>query len=296
MTIPAAGNPAAAVSDRDAPEISVPSPARREVRRRAPWFDFKRSLGGRATFVLGASGVVLFLAAWQIAANGNWISSTLFPPPTAVGEALRRLFVEQEFAADVWASLVRIAISFSIAAAIALPLGVLMGAFPAVEAFFNPLVAAFRYLPATAFIPLFLMWLGAGEEQKLALLVLGVVFFLITLLMDNTKQVRAELIETAKTMGATRRQILWTVVVRASLPAYVDTLRQMLAIGWTYLVVAEIVATTDGIGAMMMRAKRFVHVDEIMAGIVVIGALGLALDGLFRLAHRFAFPYLRYAK
>ena len=87
---------------------------------------------------------------------------------------------------------------------------------------------------------------------------MGVVFFLISLLMDNTLAMRTELIETARTLGATRRQILWKIVLPASLPAYLDTLRQMLAVGWTYLVVAEIVATTDGIGAMMMRAKRFV--------------------------------------
>ena len=260
------------------------------------WFEFKRPLAPLTTVLVGAGGVFTLLAVWQLLATSGWVSEQLFPPPTAVVQALLRLFSEQDFAADVWASLVRIVVSFAIAAAIALPLGLLMGAFAAVEAFFNPLVAAFRYLPATAFIPLFLMWLGAGEEQKIALLVVGVVFFLITLLMDNTKLVRTELIETAKTLGASRRQILWTVVVPASLPAYVDTLRQMLAVGWTYLVVAEIVATTDGIGAMMMRAKRFVHVDEIMAGIVVIGALGLAFDGLFRLVHRYAFPYLRYAK
>ena len=167
---------------------------------------------------------------------------------------------------------------------------------PGVGALLNPLVSAFRYLPATAFIPLFLMWLGAGESQKLALLVVGVVFFLISLLMDNTLAVRTELIETARTLGASRRQILWKIVLPASLPGYLDTLRQMLAVGWTYLVVAEIVATTDGIGAMMMRAKRFVHVDEIMAGIVVIGALGVICDGLFRLVRWLVCPYLKYQR
>ncbi|MGB1203713.1 MAG: ABC transporter permease subunit, partial [Alloalcanivorax venustensis] len=87
--------------------------------------------------------------------------------------------------------------------------------------------------------------------------------------------------------------VLWTVVFRHSLPGYLDTCRQMLAVSWTYLVIAEIVAATDGIGAMMMRAKRFVHVDDIMAGIVTIGLLGLALDALFRVLHRWWFPYLR---
>lgn len=264
--------------------------------RPARWFEFNHAPRPRTVWVLGIAGSVIFVLLWQWAAMRDPSTRQLFPPPTAVVEAILRLFAEQDFAADVIASLRRIFVSFAIACVIALPVGVLMGAFATVNATLNPLVSAFRYLPATAFIPLFLMWLGTGESQKIALLVVGVVFFLITLIMDNTRAVRRELIETAMTLGGDRRQILWTVVVPACLPAYVDTMRQMLAVGWTYLVVAEIVATTDGIGAMMMRAKRFVHVDEIMAGIVVIGVLGLVTDALFRLLHRTAFPYLRHAR
>jgi len=270
-----------------------PPPARRAPRHR---LRLMQRLPATTRTLLGGAGALVFLLAWQgLAASGAW-PRALFPAPTDVVRALIDLFVNHQFGADVLASLARVGFSFALAAAIALPLGLVMGAFAPIEAVLNPIVAAFRYLPATAFIPLFLMWLGAGEEQKLALLFIGVVFFLITLLADNTRAVRAELIETARTLGATRRQILSTVIWRASLPAYVDTLRQMLAVSWTYLVVAEIVATTDGIGAMMMRAKRFVHVDDIMAGILVIGVLGLAFDGLFRAVHGWAFPYLRQSR
>jgi NitT/TauT family transport system permease protein len=218
------------------------------------------------------------------------------PPPSDVIVALWRLLSEKQFLGDIGTSLLRISVSFSIACMIAVPLGMLMGSFARVAAFFSPLVGAFRYLPATAFLPLFLMWLGTGEQQKIALLIAGVLFFLVTLIADNTHGVRTELIETARTLGANRRQILWTVVWRASLPSYIDTLRQMLAVSWTYLVVAEIVASTDGIGAMMMRARRFLDVDEVMAGIVVIGVLGVLCDTAFRAFHHWAFPWLRHAR
>ena len=173
-----------------------------------------------------------------------------------------------------------------------MPLGILMGSFKRVEAFFNPLVSAWRYLPAPSFIPLLLMWFGTGDGQKLALLFIGVIWFLITLIMDHVKAVRTELIETSVTLGGNRWQVLWTVVIPASLPNIFVAMRQMLAVSWTYLVIAEIVAATDGIGAVMMRAKRFLHVDKIMAGILVIGILGLLFDFLFRLAHRVMFRYL----
>ncbi|MBU2953751.1 ABC transporter permease [Marinobacter sp. F3R08] len=220
----------------------------------------------------------------------------LYPGPVAVFSSLRELFMEKDFFSDVLASVGRIVISFGIAVLIALPLGLLMGSFTRVDSILNPLLGAWRYLPAPAFIPLLLMWLGTGDSQKITLLLMGVVFFLVIMLADVTRQTPRVLIETAKTLGGGRRIILWTVLFRNSLPGYVDTCRQMLAVSWTYLVIAEIVAATDGIGAMMMRAKRFVHVDDIMAGIVTIGVLGLIFDVLFRLIYRKCFPYLGHAK
>jgi NitT/TauT family transport system permease protein len=174
-----------------------------------------------------------------------------------------------------------------------MPFGLLIGAYRPIDRLLAPLAGAFRYLPAPAFIPLLLMWLGTGEGQKIALLVIGVVFFLIIMIADVTRQVPRVYTETARTLGLRPIQILGSVIFRASLAGYVDVFRQLLAVSWTYLVIAEIVAATDGIGAMMMRAKRFVHVDDIMAGILVIGLLGLLFDALFKALHRGAFRYLQ---
>ena len=260
-----------------------------------PWFAFQQPIPFQARILTGLAAWVLFLGLWQYAATADLAPRRLFPAPTDVLAALYTLFVENAFHEDVLSSLRRIVLSFVIALGVALPLGLFMGAFPRVEAFFNPLVSPFRYLPAPAFIPLLLMWLGGDESQKVGLLILGVIWFLTTLIMDTVKNVRMELIETALTLGAKRRQVLSSVLFRASAPGIVDTCRQMLAVSWTYLVIAEIVATTDGIGAMMMRARRFVNVDEVMAGILTIGLLGLLLDLLFRTLHWWWFPHLRKA-
>jgi|APTNR8051073442_1049403.scaffolds.fasta_scaffold10990_4 NitT/TauT family transport system permease protein len=256
-------------------------------------FEFKRAVKRPLAVGLGLLAWVLFIGGWHLLAAAEFTPDQLLPGPVAVLEALWRLLVEGGFGADILQSVKRILISFALAIVIALPLGVLMGAFPVVESFFNPLVSPFRYLPAPSFVPLLLMWLGTGEGQKIALLILGVVWFLVTLFMDNTKAVREELVECSRTLGASRLQVLCRVIFPAALPTYLDTARQMLAVSWTYLVIAEIVAATDGIGAMMMRAKRFVRVDDILAGILVIGLLGLAFDLLFRLIHRLGFRYLR---
>lgn len=256
------------------------------------WFDFNQTLSGSHRLFLGAIGWLGFLLLWQVTSQMDLAPDRLYPGPAAVFSSLKELFLEQGFFSDVVSSVTRIVISFSIAVGIALPIGLLMGSFVRVDAVLNPLLGAWRYLPAPAFIPLLLMWLGTGDTQKITLLLMGVVFFLVIMLADVTRQTPKVLIETAKTLGGGRRIILWSVMFRHSLPGYVDTCRQMLAVSWTYLVIAEIVAATDGIGAMMMRAKRFVHVDDIMAGIVTIGVLGLLFDVLFRLVYRKCFPYL----
>jgi NitT/TauT family transport system permease protein len=260
--------------------------------RRQRWFEYHKPIPISWTLTLGVAVWVIFFGLWELAAARGWINTLFMPPPHRVLSTLYTMIAERGFLYDIGTSIYRILVSFALACAIAIPLGILMGSFRSIEAFFNPFVSAWRYLPAPAFIPLLLMWFGAGEGSKLALLFIGVVFFLITLVMDHTRAVRAELIETAMTLGADRWQILSTIVLPAVAPGILISMRQMLAVSWTYLVIAEIVASTTGIGAVMMRGQRFLKVDEIMAGIVVIGVAGLLFDFLFRWAYRLLFPYV----
>ncbi len=255
-------------------------------------FEFNRPISLGSTLILGFSAWCAFFGLWELAVLMKLTNAVLLPGPVTVLTSFVELFTEKNYLVDIGFSLYRILVSFFLACLLAVPLGILMGTFKRVEAFFNPLVSAFRYLPAPSFIPLLLMWLGAGEEQKLALLFLGVVWFLITLIMDYAKSLPADFINSALTLGGNRWQVLWTVIVPAMLPNIVTAMRQMLAVSWTYLVIAEIIAADSGIGAMMMRAKRFVHIDEIMAGIITIGLLGLIFDIVLRQMRRVLFPYL----
>ncbi len=258
---------------------------------RRPVFNFHRPVPRWAGIVLACLVWACFFAGWQAVVSLSGISDLILPEPSAVLRALYDLFAHQHYLHDVAVSVGRVVVSFAAASAIAVPAGVMMGSFRPVESFFNPFVSAARYLPATAFVPLLLMWFGAGDFQKIALLFLGVVWFLITMVMDYTKGVSADLVETSLTLGGSRLQILLTVQVPAALPQIWTAMRQMLAASWTYLVVAEIVAATDGVGAMMTRAARFVHTDQVMAGIFTIGALGLMFDQLFKLLGALMFPH-----
>ncbi len=192
----------------------------RPDRPRRSWFEFRRVLRPEARLGLGLAAWLAFIAGWQVLASSGLADSTLLPGPVKVFEAWKELFFERGFGADVLQSVRRIFLSFGLALAIALPLGMLMGAFTPVECFLNALVSPFRYLPAPSFVPLLLMWLGTGDGQKIALLVIGVVFFLTTLFMDNTRAVSAELVECSRTLGASRAKVVWRVLLPAALPSY----------------------------------------------------------------------------
>ncbi len=246
------------------------------------------------SFILGLAGAIIFFIIWEIAHQLTPDSSSRFlPSPGDVFAALYKLIMEKNFLADVGISAYRIFASFFAACLVAIPLGIVMGCFSRLRALINPTVSGWRYLPAASFIPLLLVWFGPTDAQKLALLFLGVIFFLIALILDATEAVQKELVEAAMTMGAKRREIIVNVVGRAALPSIIDAMRNMIAVGYTYLVIAEIVAAQDGIGAVMMRAGRFLKVDIIMAGILTIGILGVLTDILFRVTAYYLLPWNR---
>ncbi len=250
------------------------------------------SLGRNETLILGILGVLCFFAAWQIAHYLTPESQQKFLP--GVGQVVGSIYEvirDKGFIGDIGKSVYRIYVSFFVACALAVPLGLLMGCFIKLRALINPTVGGLRYLPAASFVPLLLVYFGPTDFAKLALLFLGCVFFLIALILDNVLSVPKELIESAQTMGANRRQIVLRVALRAAAPQILDSMRNMIAVSWTYLVIAEIVAATDGIGAVMMRASRFLHVDIIMGGILTIGVLGVLTDISFRFASRLLFPH-----
>ncbi len=278
------------VSNRDAPakfqrdtDVNV---------HKERFFELLSPVDGRRAAILGIVGSIIFFGMWELGHYATAEEGRRFLPSVeqVVGR-LFYLFAEKEFIYDVLKSCGRIFGSFFAASAVAIPLGIMLGSFGRFKALVNPTVSGLRYLPAASFIPLLLVWFGPSETAKMALLFLGVVFFLIAMVLDNTEAVQREYTEAALTMGATRKRIILEIVVPASMPAIIDSMRTMIAVGWTYLVIAEIVGAKDGIGAVMMRAGRFLNVDTIMAGIFMIGVLGVLTDMMFRLLQRILFPW-----
>jgi NitT/TauT family transport system permease protein len=146
-------------------------------------------------------------------------------------------------------------------------------------------------LPVTAMIPLLILWVGIGIEQKITVIFIGTFFQQVVMVIDIVKRVPNELLSAAYTLGATRRQILSKVLIPAMLPGLMDMLRVTMGWAWTYLVVAELVGSSAGLGYMSMQAMRGLHADVIFVAILVIGALGILTDQLFRIAKHICLPW-----
>jgi len=242
---------------------------------------------------LGISFFVIVLLLWWLAASSHVVSKQFLPSPVDVWRGFQEYYRSGTFWSDVWASTKRVWIGFAIAAVLAVPIGLMMGTFRAVEGFFEPLTDFVRYMPAPAFIPLLIIWVGLDEGLKWAVIFIGVFFQLVLLVMDAAARVPMEMIDTAYTLGATKRQVVFRVIARAAGPDIWDLLRITVGWAWTYLVVAEVVAASNGLAHTLVVNERFLRTDLVIVGIIIIGLIGMILDYAFKLIGRRLFPYVR---
>ena len=228
-----------------------------------------------------ASIAVPLLLWWGVTTFGN-IDPKFLPSPAKVIEAFGRLWNTRELLKDTVASLWRVGVGFLLAAFLSIPVGVLMGSFPSIRAMLEPLFGLMRYMPAPAFIPLLILYLGIGEGPKVTLIFIGVFFFNSLMVMDTVKFVPKALIEATYMLGGNRWEALTQVILPHVLPGILDACRINLAAAWQLVIVSELIAATEGLGRRISVAGRFLKTDEIFVGLIVIGVIGLAFDLLFQ--------------
>jgi NitT/TauT family transport system permease protein len=235
----------------------------------------------RIAVVIGSFAVLL--GAWWLAASVDLAEDVFLPSPYQVASTLVDLAREGTLWDDMQASFLRITIGFLISTAAAVPIGVLIGTHRASEAAIEPTVSFIRYMPAVAFVPLTIVWVGLGEEQKYLMVFLGTFFQQVLMFQDNVRRVPREFVDIAYTLGMWEPSIIGRIVVPAAAPAMWDTLRITLGWAWTYLVVAELVAASSGLGYRSLVAQRFFQTDVIFVVVLVIGLIGLIMDQTLRI-------------
>jgi NitT/TauT family transport system permease protein len=244
-----------------------------------------------AKVVLGAAFFVLFFGAWALATFGGLVDGMFLKDPVYTLRIGWDLFAEFNFIRDVGVTIWRVVGGFVLAVMVAVPLGIAMGAFKPVEAFFEPFVSFARYLPASAFIPLLILWAGVGETQKLLVIFIGSVFQIILMVAVIVGSTRRDLIEAAYTLGADSAGIVKRVMLPGAAPQIAECLRLVLGWAWTYVIVAELVGSSSGIGHMIMDSQRLLDTGQMIFGIFCIGVIGLVSDLAFKWANQRLYPW-----
>jgi NitT/TauT family transport system permease protein len=239
----------------------------------------------------GFAFFVLFVALWAWATFGGYVSKTFLANPLTMLQEGVELLVKHGFLFDIGMTIWRVLGGFVLAAIIAVPLGVLMGAYKPIEAFLEPFVSFARYLPASAFIPLLILWAGIGELQKLLVIFIGSVFQIILMIAVNVGNTRRDLVEAAYTLGAGDGGIIRRVLLPSSAPEIAEILRLVLGWAWTYVIVAELIGSSSGIGHMITDSQALLNTGQIIFGIIVIGLIGLVSDFLFKAFNAWLFPW-----
>jgi NitT/TauT family transport system permease protein len=237
---------------------------------------------------------LLFLIVWQVGRDQAWeipivgIRMGFLPAP---GEVVASLWDyafgginDDAFSGDLWinlaASSLRVLIGFGIAAAIAIPLGILMGRYYTMDSLFDPFINLFRPIPATAWVPLVGLLIGWGDQATIFLIALSAFFPIVLGAISGSKEVSPRLIEAGQMLGARQWQILAQVVVPASAAAVVNGLRVGLGIAWVVLVLGESVGVSVGLGSAIILARDVVRTDMVVVGMIVIGLAGFLSDRL----------------
>ena len=250
-----------------------------------------KPISGARKAAYGVAFFVLFVAAWAVATLSGFVSATFLADPLTMIREGYALFAKYGFAKDVALTIWRVVGGFVLAAAVAVPLGIAMGAYKPIEAFFEPFVSFARYLPASAFIPLLILWAGIGELQKLLVIFIGSFFQIVLMVAVTVGATRRDLVEAAYTLGADARGVVRRVLLPSSAPAIAETLRLVLGWAWTYVIVAELIGASSGIGHMITDSQALLNTGQIIFGIIVIGMIGLVSDFAFKWANQRLFPW-----
>ncbi len=257
-----------------------PEPATRQYRYLEPsvFWSIRQGFPRRLSFILVVAALLVPLLFWLVISSLNLVPAIFLPSPAAVLEAGYKMFTEDNLATDVMASSLRVLAGFVVAAIIGVPMGLAMGTFYSMESLFAPIVGTVRYMPVTAFVPLIVIWLGLGEPSKVLIIMLGVVLYNAIMIADAVKFIPSEMINVAYTMGATRRDVVFKVIIPAAFPCVLDTLRVNISGAWNFLVIAELVASQNGLGFKIIQAQRFLQTEKVLFCIALIGLIGLVID------------------
>jgi taurine transport system permease protein len=245
--------------------------------------------------LLTIATVTTLIIAWFVLTHLKLVNPLFLPAPEAVWNAFVKTatvgYQGSLLDQHILASLERVLAGWALACVVGIPLGFLMGLSSKVKAVFDPIIEFYRPLPPLGLYTLIVLWLGIGEESKIALLFLAALPPISISATEAVAGIDKRYLTAVQSLGATRGQLLRHVILPACLPGICTGMRISLGFTYSVLVAAEIVAATAGVGWMVWDAAKFLLSDVVIMGLIVLGLTGLVLDLLLRRLERALTPW-----
>ena len=260
-------------------------------------FGVRKDLPRARELLLTGVFVGLVLVAWWLLTRGaryedRLVNVTILPSPIEMLKAFGPLHLDQALVRNALTSIGRISLAFILAVMVAVPLGVYMATFPPIASFFRPVTLIGSYVPTVVFIPLSIAWFGATEIQKIVFLFIVYFVALLPLVIKTVGDVPNAYLDVAVTKGASQWQLVRHVLFPVAKADLWDHLRGVYGVGWTWIILAEVWANADrGLGYLLEISYRRGRMDRYFAVVVVIVAIAVACDQLWRVGSRLLFPY-----
>jgi len=221
--------------------------------------------------------LIVLVAAWEAVARTHILSTFLLPAPTLVLDRIWEDALSGDLLLNLGVTLYRAMAGFAIAAVGGIALGILMARSAAVRWFFDPIVSVAFPMPKIAFLPVFMLWLGLYDVSKISMVVFNAIFPVITATIAAADGVDGYLLWSARSLGASERQLLREIILPAALPQILTGLQVALPISLIVGIVTEMLMGGTGLGGAMIAASRFADSPGVFAGIIEIAVAGLAL-------------------
>ncbi|TGQ51492.1 ABC transporter permease subunit [Mesorhizobium sp. M1C.F.Ca.ET.193.01.1.1] len=260
-----------------------------------PWSRPRPKRAGVSARLVSALTILALLAAWTVSAELQLVSPVFLPSPAAVWAKLvvvaRDGFVDATLFQHLTASLGRVFAALIVAIVVGVPVGLAIGISRIGRGVFDPLLEFLRPIPPLAYLPLIVIWFGIGEPSKILVIAIAMLAPVALSTAAGVRGVSRERIDAARSLGATRGQVVRHVVLPSTLPSILTGLRIALGAGWSTLVAAELVAATRGLGFMIQSAAQFLVTDVVVMGILVIATIAFALEFVIRRIERALVPW-----
>ncbi|WP_336492192.1 ABC transporter permease [Methylobacterium nigriterrae] len=248
---------------------------------------YRQPLPFGRTLALGAAGTALFFASWAGLAASGLVLHAFLPSPLEVAERFVTLlttpFAGGTLGDHLFSSVQRFMTGFLLAAAVGVPLGLMMGWSRLLDDIVTPVFDALRFIAPIAWVPFAALWFGTGVGGPILIIFAGAFPPCLINAYRGARFVDPRLLEAAAMLGTPGHRVITEVMLPAALPSIVAGLRISAGLGWQSLVGAELIVASTGVGYMMVQAQGAVSTTTVMVGMVAIGLFGVALDVVLRL-------------